>query len=453
MDRSPPDLLHLRTLRAAEVHESEHRFDVVVTGQGHPTACPNCAGSNLHRHGGQSQSYIDTPIRGKHVVLHVQRQRYRCAGCGKTLFTTLDEIDPKRLATRRFVRYVETLCLKRTFADLARELGVADKTVRHIFDDYVERLKIELPCVVPEILGIDEVKIVGEYRAMLTNVSEQTLFDMLPTRKKVDLVRYFRALPGKEKVRVVTTDLWSVYRQVIESELPGRTIVADRWHVLRMANEAVEKVRKAIRKTLTVRDRLRLKDDRFVLLARERSLTPAQRQLLDGWTHQFPELATAYRVKEAFHALYECESRRAAELAAAAWLATLPPSVAWAFRETAGALQNWHVQIFNYYDCRISNAYTESINRIGKDINRMGRGYSFEVIRARLLYEDKARVVKPSGVRARRALPPNEVPYGGAGINDMLYTFAVEAQRPKTLFYGTHIPTLCDLLEQGYFED
>ena len=35
----------------------------------------------------------------------------------------------------------------------------------------------------------------------------------------------------------------------------------------------------------------------------------------------------------------------------------------------------------------------------------------------------------------------------------MLYTFAVEAQKPKTLFYGTHIPTLCDLLEQGYFED
>lgn len=61
--------------------------------------------------------------------------------------------------------------------------------------------------------------------------------------------------------------------------------------------------------------------------------------------------------------------------------------------------------------------------------------------------------MKPSGVRARRALPPNEAPSSGVGINDMLYTFAVEAQRPKTLFYGTHIPTLCDLLEQGYFED
>ena len=54
-------------------------------------------------------------------------------------------------------------------------------------------------------------------------------------------------------------------------------------------------------------------------------------------------------------------------------------------------------QIFNYYDCRISNAYTESINRIGKDINRMGRGYSFEVIRVRLLYEDKGPRRQASG--------------------------------------------------------
>ena len=43
-----------------------------------------------------------------------------------------------------------------------------------------------------------------------------------------------------------------------------------------------------------------------------------QQQLLDGLAQQFPELATAFRVKEAFHALYECESRRAAEQAATA---------------------------------------------------------------------------------------------------------------------------------------
>ena len=37
----------------------------------------------------------------------------------------------------------------------------------------------------------------------------------------------------------------------------------------------------------------------------------------------------------------------------------------------------------------VTNAYTESINRLAKDKNREGRGYTFEVMRARMLYTTK----------------------------------------------------------------
>jgi hypothetical protein len=40
-------------------------------------------------------------------------------------------------------------------------------------------------------------------------------------------------------------------------------------------------------------------------------------------------------------------------------------------------------------DIPITNAFTESINRLAKDKNRDGRGYSFEVMRARMLYTTK----------------------------------------------------------------
>lgn len=445
-----PDLLNLRHLRAVEIDEQADRFVIVADGQGEPTVCPQCGSSPLYRHGSQPQKYVDIPIRGKPVVVHLDRRRYRCTSCGKTLFASLPDIDSKRLATIRFVRYTESLCLKRTFAELARELGVDDKTVRHIFDDYVARLEATLPRVTPEIMGIDELKIIGQYRAMITNVSEQTLFDMLPTRNKEDLITYFRAFPDKHKVKVITMDLWNVYRQVIEKQFPGSMIVADRWHVVRMANDAVERVRKEIRRTLSRSDRLRLKDDRFVLLARKRSLTAEQVGLLKDWEQRYPQLVRAYEVKEAFHALYEQRDRQSGERAASQWLSALSGDMAAAFRETAGALQNWHRQIFNYYDCKISNAYTESINRLGKDMNRMGRGYSFEVIRARLLFEDKARVKRTAGLRSRRQPPSDD-----GVLYDYLSRTQLATSRPddgQVLFYGTHIPTLCDLLEQGHFE-
>jgi len=42
--------------------------------------------------------------------------------------------------------------------------------------------------------------------------------------------------------------------------------------------------------------------------------------------------------------------------------------------------------IFSYFGTRLTNAYTEQANRRIRDINRSGRGYRFEVLRAKILY-------------------------------------------------------------------
>ncbi|RAR58581.1 transposase [Onishia taeanensis] len=46
-------------------------------------------------------------------------------------------------------------------------------------------------------------------------------------------------------------------------------------------------------------------------------------------------------------------------------------------------------------DIPITNAFTESINRLAKDKNRDGRGYSFEVMRARMLFTTKHKMKSP----------------------------------------------------------
>lgn len=99
-------------------------------------------------------------------------------------------------------------------------------------------------------MGIDELKIIGQYRAMLTNVERLALFCMLPIRNKVALIAYFKQTPGKGRVRVLTMDRWNVYRQVAQDQFPGRMIVADRFHVVRMANDGIERIKKTIRKGL-----------------------------------------------------------------------------------------------------------------------------------------------------------------------------------------------------------
>ena len=53
--------------------------------------------------------------------------------------------------------------------------------------------------------------------------------------------------------------------------------------------------------------------------------------------------------------------------------------------------KNWRNEILAYFDHPISNGYTEALNGVAKVINRAGRGYSFELLRARLLFGKEGR--------------------------------------------------------------
>lgn len=47
------------------------------------------------------------------------------------------------------------------------------------------------------------------------------------------------------------------------------------------------------------------------------------------------------------------------------------------------------MEVFNYFDKRLTNAYTESLNSIIRQVDRRGRGHSFEVLRAKVLFNEE----------------------------------------------------------------
>lgn len=107
-------------------------------------------------------------------------------------------------------------------------------------------------------------------------------------------------------------------------------------------------------------------------------------------------LMTAYDLKEDFFDIYDEHplSREDAEDAFDAWKASIPDDKAYdPFRGLAKAVENHREFIFNYRDCpsRISNGYTECANRLINETNMMGRGHSFETLRARTLYRSLSR--------------------------------------------------------------
>ena len=98
------------------------------------------------------------------------------------------------------------------------------------------------------------------------------------------------------------------------------------------------------------------------------------------WLDNEPELADAYRLKEAFYAIYGPRSpRRWPPMTPSR--GDVPQALKADFKVLLTAMRNWRPEITAYFDHPISNAYTEALNGVAKTINRAGRGYSFEVLR------------------------------------------------------------------------
>ena len=103
------------------------------------------------------------------------------------------------------------------------------------------------------------------------------------------------------------------------------------------------------------------------------------------WLDNEPELAEAYRLKEDFYSIYDMPKAEATR-ALDEWIERCKASpVKKDFKEILSALRNWREPILAYFDYPITNGYTEALNGVAKVINRQGRGYTFDVIRVRVL--------------------------------------------------------------------
>jgi transposase len=142
---------------------------------------------------------------------------------------------------------------------------------------------------------------------------------------------------------------------------------------------------KELRTSLSETARRGLMHDRYILLRRLRDLDERQCLIFAAWTENFPILKTAHTCKETFFEIWSATTRDQAQVLYQIWQHDLPDELIPAFQPLLTALENWYTEIIAYFDHRISNGPTEALNGLIKLAQRMGRGYSFETIRAKIL--------------------------------------------------------------------
>jgi transposase len=356
--------------------------------------------------------------------------------------------DAKRDMTERLVKWAGRQSLKRTFASVAEEAGLDEKTVRNIFRDHVKELEAKFRFKTPQWMGIDEI-FLTKPRCVIANIKNNTIVDMLVNRNKETVIKYLTKMEDHDQVQYFAMDMWAPYRDAVIEVMPQAKIVIDKFHVVRMANEAIEKARKGLRAELSLKERRGLMHDRFVLLKRESELDVANLAKLDRWVAAYPILAQAYRIKEDFYAIYEASNSREDALQRYEnWRRGITPELHPYFSDLIRAFGNWQPWILNYFDHPITNAYTESLNSLIRVMNRLGRGYSFEALRAKILFTEGIHAQKKSRPKFERQSP--EVLFAMCQFTANRVGHENHDEDPEQkLNFGADIATLIRMIESG----
>jgi transposase len=439
------DLLNIPLLRVLN-YKCTDKYYINAEATGKPKLCPHCGiiAPAVIGHGHKPQIFHDLPIHGMMVGILIDRRRYRCLECNKTFLEPLSGMDTRRNITLRLLRYIEENAVNKTFTSLADEVGLSEATIRRIFHDYfTERLKHYHP-EIPRWLGIDEAHLLDDYRCVLTNIEESCVLDMLKNRNKVTVVNYLYSLPNKDGVEFVCMDMWQPCREAVECCLPKARIIVDKYHVVRGANKALDDLRKVVGQSMTGSQRRKLMHSRFLLLKRFKNLDTTEQFKLDTWLCQQPLLKRAYDLKEEFFDIFDSsETKLQAMSRYAAWAKAVSadPALHDVFKTLITSMTNWRVPIFNHFDTLpdnpLTNAFTESLNGIIKHLNRTGKGYSFTVLRAKILFysnAEKTKTIHPAYT------------IDDFAINSMLSLMVRESYQKR--IYGIHIPTLLKYLER-----
>lgn len=449
------NILNMPGLNVLDFKETVDEYHIKAEPAAISRLCPHCGLSNeIIIHEAKTLFVRDMVSHGKAVMIHLEVPRLKCKPCNKTFTALVTEIDTRRQMTDRLARWIGRQGLEYKFSEIARQVKVDEKTVRNIFDAYVKVLEAEFKRETPLWLGMDEIKL-GRFRAVFTNLHENTLLDMLPDRYGKSIVEFLRGLDNKEKITHVAMDMWRPYRLAVAAVLPNAKIVVDKFHVVSKANAAMDAVRRAVGNADLKKHSTGLKRTHKLFAKRWYSLDDEQYLTVTGWLNSIPLLAAAYDLKERLFRIYDVETKEEAWAEYLNWEDSIPPELDKPFRPVKTAFRNWKPYILNYFDDeRVTNAFTESFNAKIRAVYRDGRGYTFERLRAKVLYTDmfqKRGIIKEK-VRVRKKQRFDEV--GMAGYICLAGSFQDEYEtkiQTREAILGTDLTTLLAKIDEGKF--
>lgn len=217
----------------------------------HP-ACPTCGYERVKVKNYVTKHINHSQLSDRACTLEYRARRYICPVCNKSFYEPNPFVfKAMKISIKTVYNILDDLKnFNETFSSVASRYHVSPTTVANIFDAHVDIPRKTLP----KRLNIDEVYAFrsekSKYVCVLLDYDNQVPVDILPSRRKEFLLKYFGSIPKeeREKVEMCCFDMYNNYRDVFKKVFPQAVCSVDHYHISQELHRKVDSVRIRIMK-------------------------------------------------------------------------------------------------------------------------------------------------------------------------------------------------------------
>ena len=267
-----------------------------------------------------------------------------------------------------------------TISAIAKHLGVGWDLVKDIHKNYLKNKYTYPDLSNVKRIGIDEfaVRKGHVYKTIVVDLDSGRVIYVGEGHGSDSLTAFWRRVERKGiKIELVTSDMSAAYIASVKENAPNAVHVYDKFHVVKLVTDAVDKVRRSVWNQETdIEKRKLIKGTRWMLLSKnlDKFDEDAKTRFTNILQTNEP-LFKAYYLKEDICQIWMQKDKKAGEEQLKYWCERAKESKLPAMVKVANSLLARRSGILAWYDCKATNAILEGTNNKVKVLKRKGYGY------------------------------------------------------------------------------
>ena len=245
-----------------------------------------------------------------------------------------------------------------------------------IFNHWVSRAREkDAPLDIIKV-GIDETssKKGHKYVTLSVDLDKRQVVHVCPGKDEQTVKNFHNYLESKKinpnQITHFAMDMSPAFISGVGKYFPNANIVFDRFHIKKLLNEALDKLRKSER-----REHQELKNLKWVFLKKPKDLSYEEKHRKFESMESFPKLGEGVRLVELFDDFFDFDNKEQAAAYLAYWCDLAEESGIPPFQKFTHTIKAHWSGILNYTETKINNGILEGINSKIQLAKRRARGF------------------------------------------------------------------------------